>query len=125
VQPFANTLYKVTVSGAQLRAYLERLVEPRPSVHVSGVTITYDSAAAAGSRILSATVAGRAIRDDRTYTVVMNDFMVTGGDGLALARGARAVPLNLVDLDVLIDYARSRPQPVAAPDDVRIRAVSR
>ncbi len=69
---------------------------------------------------------GRPLRDDATYTIAMNDFMVTGGDGLGLVQGAGgAVPANIVDLDALIGYSRSRAQPVQPPTEVRLIAESR
>jgi len=112
------------VTGSALRDYLETLVGKRPNVHVSGVTITYDSTAAPGSRIRSATLAnGSTIRPDGRYTIVLNDFMATGGDGLGLGSNAvRTEVLNIVDLDALISYLRGLPQPVRAPIDRRLVA---
>jgi 2',3'-cyclic-nucleotide 2'-phosphodiesterase (5'-nucleotidase family) len=124
VQPFANVLYRLTVSGSALRTYFEKLVARRPNVHVSGVTITYDSTRAAGARILSARMAdGAMLRDDRTYTLILNDFLVTGGDGLGLSGVARRTEvLDVVDLDALVSYLRRAPQPVRGPTDIRFIA---
>jgi 2',3'-cyclic-nucleotide 2'-phosphodiesterase (5'-nucleotidase family) len=124
IQPFANQLYRVTVNGASLRQYLETLVAKKPSVHLSGATLTYDSTAAAGSRIVSVRMAdGRALRDDARYRLILNDFLATGEDGLALGAAAiRSEALPLVDLDALAAYLRSRPQPVVAPAGSRIVA---
>ena len=122
IQPFANILYRVTISGSTLRAYLEKLVARRPNVHVSGVTITYDSTRAPGSRIVSARLAtGGEIKSATRYTLILNDFLATGGDGLGVAAGAlKTEILNVVDLDALVSYVKSRPQPVQAPTDTRI-----
>jgi 2',3'-cyclic-nucleotide 2'-phosphodiesterase (5'-nucleotidase family) len=117
----------VTVRGRDLRAYLDRLVRrDQPNVHVSGVTVRYDSTRAAGSRIVSATLdGGRAIDDARVYSVILSDFLVTGGDGLGLAGSAiSTTPLNIVDLDALVGYLRSLPGPVRAPSEVRLRPAS-
>jgi len=124
IQPFANVLYRLTVTGSALRDYLARLVDKRPNVHVSGVVITYDSTAAPGSRVRSAKLAdGSMIRPDGRYTIVLNDFMATGGDGLGLGAGAlKSEVLNIVDLDALISYVRALPQPVRAPVDRRLIA---
>ncbi|HUF27975.1 MAG TPA: 5'-nucleotidase C-terminal domain-containing protein [Gemmatimonadaceae bacterium] len=126
VQPFGNTLYRLELRGSELRAYLERSVRRNPPrVHVSGLTVTFDITRAPGARILSVMMSdGRPLDDGRTYSLVINDFMVTGGDGLGLEeQGITAVPLDLVDLDVLIDYLRSRPQPVQPPRERRLIAV--
>jgi 2',3'-cyclic-nucleotide 2'-phosphodiesterase (5'-nucleotidase family) len=122
VQPFANILYRVTVPGTLLRGYLEKLVAKRPNVHVSGATVTYDSTRAAGSRVTHVRMAdGSALRDDRHYTIILNDFLATGGDGLGLASGAlRTEILPIVDLDAFVSYLRSRPQPVRGPADARL-----
>jgi 2',3'-cyclic-nucleotide 2'-phosphodiesterase (5'-nucleotidase family) len=121
IQPFGNILYRVTVTGKSLRAYLEKLVAKRPNVHVSGVTIRYDSTRAAGARITSATLSGgREIRDDAQYALILNDFLATGGDGLGVTTGAiRTDILQIADLDALVEFLRAQPQPVRVPTDVR------
>jgi 2',3'-cyclic-nucleotide 2'-phosphodiesterase (5'-nucleotidase family) len=123
IQPFANVLYRITGSGSALREYFEKLVARRPSVHVSGAVISYDSTRAAGNRIASVTVGGKALRDDAQYALVTNDFMATGGDGLGLTAGAtRTEILPIVDLDAFVEYLRTLPQPVRGPTDARIIA---
>ena len=127
VQPFANTLYKVTLTGRQLRRYFEQVVgRDSPDGHISGIRIAYDSTAPAGSRIVSATFTdGRSIDSTAKYTLVMNNFMATGGDELGLEGfGVTPTPLSIVDLDALIDYARSRPQPIVPPAEPRLVVVS-
>ncbi|AHG91375.1 5'-Nucleotidase domain-containing protein [Gemmatirosa kalamazoonensis] len=125
IQPFGNTLYKITVRGRDLRGYFEKLVSggPRVRMHTSGVLVTFDPSRPAGSRLVSLTTAdGRPLDDDRLYTMVLNDFLVTGGDGVDLARRATAVtPLNIVDLDALVGYLGTLPQPVRAPSEERFR----
>jgi 2',3'-cyclic-nucleotide 2'-phosphodiesterase (5'-nucleotidase family) len=124
VQPFANTLHRYTLRGRDLRAYLEKLVGARtpPRVHVSGVTLSYDPRRTSGQRIVAARLAdGREIADDAQYTLVMNNFMATGGDGLALeADAVHSEPLPVIDLDAFIDYLKQLPQPVRAPAERRI-----
>ena len=122
VEPFGNTLFRYTLTGAALRAYAEQLVAKPINAHVSGLTIRYDSARPAGARIVELTLAdGSDVVDARRYTLAINDFMVTGGDGLALTRAAiRLDDLQTVDLDVLAAYLRAQPQPVTAPAGARI-----
>jgi 2',3'-cyclic-nucleotide 2'-phosphodiesterase (5'-nucleotidase family) len=121
VQPFGNILYRVTVDGRDLRPYLERLVSHRrPSVHLSGVVVEYDTTRAAGSRIVAIRIGGAPLAEDRTYTVVLNDFEYTGGSGLGFGNLVRrAENLNLGDLDAFIAYLRGLPQPVQPPTDSR------
>jgi hypothetical protein len=62
-----------------------------------------------------------ALRDDGRYTIILNDFLVTGGDGLGLGAAAlRTEVLDIVDLDALVSYLRRAPQPVRGPTDIRI-----
>lgn len=124
VAPFGNVLYRVTVTGRTLLAYLERLVARPPHVHVSGVTLAYDSTHTSGTRLVSARLTdGREIRDDAAYTAILTDFLLTGGDGLGLGAAAlRTEALGIVDLDAIIRYVRSLPQPVRAPAEPRITA---
>jgi 5'-nucleotidase len=122
VEPFGNTLFRFTLTGAALRAYIEQLVAKPINVHVSGVTVRYDSSRPAGSRIVALTLAsGAQVADDKRYTIAMNDFMATGGDGLALNSSAvRVEDLKTVDVDALAAYLRAQKQPVAAPGEPRI-----
>jgi 2',3'-cyclic-nucleotide 2'-phosphodiesterase/3'-nucleotidase/5'-nucleotidase len=124
IQPFGNVLYRLTVTGGALREYLEKLVSKRPNVHVSGVTVTYDSTAKPGSRIISAKLSdGSSVRPDGRYTIILNDFLATGGDGLGLEAGAlKSEVLPIVDLDAFIAYLKKLPQPVRAPADRRLVA---
>jgi 2',3'-cyclic-nucleotide 2'-phosphodiesterase (5'-nucleotidase family) len=123
LQPFGNTLYRITVTGEALRAYLERLVARNdPRYHVSGVLLTYDPSAAPGARLRSATLTnGRPINPAGQYRIVLNNFMAEGGEGLGLSAGAiRREQLGIIDLDALVSYLKTLPQPVHAPTEVRI-----
>ena len=125
VQPFGNTLYRLTVRGRDLRAYLERLVgRDDINAHVSGVSLVYLPAKPPGSRISTVTMAdGRPLRDDGTYTLVLSNFLVGGGDGLGIAGGAiRTEPLGIPDIDALVSYVRAQPQPLRVPFEARLTA---
>jgi 2',3'-cyclic-nucleotide 2'-phosphodiesterase (5'-nucleotidase family) len=125
IQPFGNTLYRLTVRGRDLRAYLERLVgRDDLNAHVSGVSVVYLPAKPPGSRISTVTMAdGKPLRDDATYTLVLSNFLLGGGDGLGVAGGAiRIEPLGIVDIDALVSYVRAQRQPVRAPFEARLTA---
>lgn len=100
---------------------MERLVARRLNVHVSGIVVSYDSTAAVGGRVRRIRLAnGVDLRADGEYTLVLNDFLATGGDGLGLSSAARRTEvLPVVDLDAFVTYLRTRPQPVRAPTDAR------
>jgi 2',3'-cyclic-nucleotide 2'-phosphodiesterase (5'-nucleotidase family) len=125
IQPFGNTLYRLTVRGRALRAYLERLVgRDQPNAHVSGVNVLYAPARPSGSRITTVTMAdGKPLRDDATYTLVLTNFLVAGGDGLGLAGDAlQSEPLGIVDVDALVSYVRAQRQPLRYPFESRLSA---
>ena len=126
VQPFGNTLFTLRVRGADLRGYFARLVAGSGiRAHVSGVTMRYDPARSADDRLVEVRVGGKSIDPKRVYTITLNDFMVTGGDGLGLAGLAlETIATNIVDLDALVAYVKARPQGVAAPSVDRIISVT-
>ena len=118
VQPFSNVLVRLTVRGKDLRAYLEaNVARAAPRVHLSGVIAQYDLTRPAGSRIVSATLAGAPLDDARSYTVVFTDFMSTSGDGATLSAAAtKSESLGIIDLDALIAFAQSRPGAIIRAD---------
>ena len=126
LQPFGNTLYSLTMTGVQLRGLVEAMLAKSVNDHVSGMTIRYDPSKPVGSRIVSVTMAdGTPLSDIRTYNVIVNDFIATGGEGYnAGGRATASKPLNIVDLDALIDYLKSLPSPITAPTEVRIAPIS-
>ena len=69
---------------------------------------------------------GTPLSDARTYKCIVNDFLATGGEGYnAGGRATASTPLNIVDLDALIDYLRTLPAPIAAPMEIRIAPIGR
>ena len=93
--------------------------------HVSGLTIKYDPTRPKGVRIVSVTMVDNSpLSDTKTYDVIVNDFLATGGEGYnAGGRASVSKPLNIVDLDALIDYLKTLPQPITAPAEVRIAPI--
>ena len=128
LQPFGNVLYQMTATGAEIRRYFEALGSgDGPDEHISGAVATYDLSRPDGSRLVSLTLPdGRPLDDAATYTIVMNDFMATGRDGLALQRASRATKnLNIVDLDALVAYLKAQASPVRPPEGARVVSVAR
>jgi 2',3'-cyclic-nucleotide 2'-phosphodiesterase (5'-nucleotidase family) len=122
IQPFANTLYRMRMTGAQVREYMEKLVDrDEIGVHVSGVTIGYNPDKPKGERIVSLTLpAGRTLVDDAFYNVVVNNFMATGGSNMGPPEGTQLTPLNIGDLEALIAYIKTLKSPIKPPSESRI-----
>jgi 2',3'-cyclic-nucleotide 2'-phosphodiesterase/3'-nucleotidase len=122
MQPFGNVLVRIRLRGADLRAYLERVLERSSRLHLSGVTAVYDTSQVRGRRLTRATMAdGRPLDDGGQYVLVLSDFLAGGGDGLNVQERALAVEqTEIVDRDAFVAYVRSLPQPVRAPPGGRV-----
>ena len=107
VQPFANTLVTVTLTGAQLRQVLEEQWRDGTKLHlgISGFTYTYQPTAAQGSRITSITFQGAPVRDDQRFTVVTNSFIAAGGDGFTtFTKSTDKRDTGQVDLQASVEF---------------------
>ncbi|HYP00660.1 MAG TPA: bifunctional UDP-sugar hydrolase/5'-nucleotidase [Pyrinomonadaceae bacterium] len=96
ILPFENPLVKVEVTGATLRAALEhgvsRVREEKEAglfPQVSGLRFTYDGRLASGSRVTGVTVGGAPLDNAKTYTLAVNTYVLGGGDGYTMFKGAR------------------------------------
>jgi 5'-nucleotidase len=128
VQPFANGVVTMSLTGAQVEQVLEEQWQPagssRPFLHLGvsrGLRYVYDPAAPRGARILQVTLNGTPLDPAATYRVTVNSFLASGGDNfLTLAQGTQRQDNGFNDLNVLVDYFQTR-SPVS-PDAVE-RAV--
>ena len=121
IEPFGNTLVSVKMTGAQVRAWFEKILGGTIGVHVSGVTVAIDTTRAAGSRIVSLRLAdGRELSDGTTYNVIMNNFIAEGGSNLGPPAEAKQTPLGIIDIDALVDYIKTLKSPLVAPAQPRI-----
>jgi 5'-nucleotidase len=114
VQPSQNSLVKVTVTGRQLRKVLEHALDSgRPAAHVAGATVRYDPRRPAGRRIRGIEVGrGRKLEPNADYTLAIDDFLATGGEGYAMLAGLPSEPGAMLDVEGVVTYLRRLPQPV-------------
>ncbi|NYI04924.1 bifunctional metallophosphatase/5'-nucleotidase [Allostreptomyces psammosilenae] len=117
VQPFANILQTITLTGAQLDAVLEQQWQPQPNGTVAqrilqvsaNLHYTWSRSAPLGARVSGITVDGVPVAADQTYRVTVNNFLTGGGDGFSeLTRGTDLVG-GMIDLDALIAYLGANP----------------
>ncbi|HEX5655735.1 MAG TPA: bifunctional metallophosphatase/5'-nucleotidase [Polyangiales bacterium] len=122
IQPFGNSLVAMTLTGAQLKTALEqqwtatssRILSPS-----SGLTYSYSTSAALGSRVSALAVDGVAVDPAARYRVTVNSFLATGGDGfLVFNEGTERVGGD-VDIDALEKYLTAN-DPIDAPELNRI-----
>ncbi len=122
VQPFANTLVTMDLTGAQIRSVLEEQWQPagasRPHLRLgisAGLSYSYDPSAPRGSHILDIDFNGAPLDEAATYRVVVNSFLATGGDNFAtLAQGTNKADSGQVDLQAAVEYFASH-RDVAPP----------
>ena len=128
VQPFDNGLARMSLTGAQVKAVLEQQFNDAGDkiLQIAGLRETYDRTRAAGDRITGLTLAdGTAIDPAATYTVALNSFLATGGDGFTVFRLGTGVTSNGSDIDALEHYVASLPQPFTAPDPATAPRITR
>ncbi len=129
VQPFANTLVNMDLTGAQIESVLEEqwqaAGESRPFLRLGiseGFTYAYippPAGSPEGTRgeVTGMWLDGVAIDDAATYSVTVNSFLASGGDGFStLTEGADRQDTGQTDLEAMVDYmaefAADEPLPV-------------
>jgi 5'-nucleotidase len=96
ILPFKNKVVKLELTGATLRAALEHGVsrsaeegEPGRFPQLAGLRLTFDASRPLGSRIVSVTINGQLLDDNRKYTLATADFLSGGGDGYEMLKSSR------------------------------------
>lgn len=122
--PFFDSLTTVELSGADVKALLDRCAAmpredpPGGFLQVSGLTVRYE-----GGRAREVRVGGSPLDPARTYTVACTQFLLSGGDGLEefkRGRNARDWGLGLQEL-----LRRTLARPGFEPPGVEGRIVRR
>jgi len=125
VQPFANTLVNMQMTGAQIKTLLEQQwqrdgsgnVPSRPFLRLgtsTGFKFTYDPARAEGDRITGMWLDGAAIAPATSYSVTANSFLAAGGDNFrAFTQATGRRDSGKIDLETMVDYMDTH-SPVAA-----------
>lgn len=93
--PFRNSLCYVALKGSDLRAIFEFLAKTQMQA-VSGVQVVVRN-----HMLESIKVGGEPLDDKKTYGVATINFLLTGGDGLFIAKNA----LELIDSGVYVKDA--------------------
>ncbi len=116
VQPFANTLVNMKLTGAQIKTVLEQqwqrdaagAVPSRPFLRLGasdGFFATYDPTKAEGSRVTSMSLNGKALDPATAYSVTVNSFLASGGDNFrGFNAGTAKRDTGKADLQAMVDY---------------------
>ena len=131
VQPFANNLVTLDLTGEQLYCLLEQQFQVGrvlyPSASVSYVVDTAGTTAAAGAdpctgtRVVDGSLVIGAVAVDpaKTYRITVNNFLAGGGDGFTVLRSGTNAVTGPIDLDAFTAYLGAT-SPVSAPSLDRI-----
>ncbi|MBU1228083.1 MAG: bifunctional metallophosphatase/5'-nucleotidase [Actinobacteria bacterium] len=120
VQPFANYLTTMTLTGAQIDALLEQQFVAGRMLQVSdGFTYTWSSSAPVGSKVdpASIMIGGVPIDLGADYRVTMNSFLADGGDGFTVFTQGTDRITGIVDVDALADYLGASSPVAPGPQD--------
>ncbi|MER7683426.1 bifunctional metallophosphatase/5'-nucleotidase [Streptomyces sp. NPDC097610] len=133
VQPFANTVNLVNLTGAQVITALQQQVsganEAAPKIlQISkGLTYTLDLTKTGAARVVADSVKlnGAAIDPAATYRVAMNSFLAGGGDGFAELGKGTNVLVGGDDLAAFESYltansSAAAPYPVPTADRITV-----
>jgi 2',3'-cyclic-nucleotide 2'-phosphodiesterase (5'-nucleotidase family) len=117
VEPAGSDLVRLTITGAQLSALLERALADAgvPTVHLAGAQVRYDPRAPAGKRVRGVTLTGgRKLRQDAEYTLGTDEATAGGAGGLSPLAGVQYEREGMLDVEAVGAFLRRLPQPVEA-----------
>lgn len=127
VQPFGNSLVKMELTGQQIYTLLEQQWVGQTFARIlktSGLRYTWNAAAPVGSRIVAIYRNGVPIDTGAMYSVTVNSFLADGGDNFLVLRDGVNRVGGAVDLDALIAYIQSIPQPFTSAIEGRIQRLN-
>jgi 5'-nucleotidase len=115
LQPFENRMVRLTMTGVQIKNVLEQALNGEtPAMHIGGMQVTWKPTAPVGQRVQRIVLTnGEDVRADASYTAGVPDFLAQAGDGYrGFAGVSRNEDAGVRDLEGLINYLQSLPQPV-------------
>jgi len=106
VQPFANVLVTMDMTGAQIDALLEQQFQGGNGVLQISASLTYDrnNSLPAGDRISNVRINGVPIDPAATYRVTVNNFLADGGDNYTVFKQGTNRFVGEIDLDAFARY---------------------
>ena len=99
--PFKNNLCYVALKGRDVRALLDQMAREKFLI-IGGMNVVVQN-----GKILSATVDGEPLDDDRVYGIATINFLLDGGDGFSIAENALEVIHSKGWIyDTVLDYVK-------------------
>ena len=123
VQPFGNILRVVEMTGAQIVEALNQQYDEDQAYYlqISGLRYTYTDQNDPNQPYKVVQVYdqhNQPLDMNKTYNVVINDFLAGGGDGFSAFKGTKVVGIVGQDTDAFIDYITDMTndgKPITAP----------
>ncbi|WP_261381468.1 bifunctional metallophosphatase/5'-nucleotidase [Paenibacillus cremeus] len=124
VLPFPNTLVVLEAKGSEIAAAMENGVSQVELgagrfPQISGMSFSYNPSKPAGQRVVEVKVGGNPIDPNKTYKLVTNDFISSGGDGYAMFIDKKAMNSGIT-LYELVEEAMTTQKNVNPAVDGRI-----
>ena len=125
--PFSNTLIIVEMKGADVVDFFNYVASIYQTSGAFGqvskqvrYTITYNNGV--DGKISDLTIGGNPVDPERIYKFAVNNYIYSGGDGYDILkqRAIKAVDLNILVTDAVIETLKQSKQPVAPALDGRI-----
>jgi len=115
VQPFGNQVVSVSLTGAEIKKYLDVVANIQPDsggyAQFAGISLTTD-----GKQVSNVSINGKPLQDTQSYRMATNSFNAAGGDGYPrLDNHAGYANSGAVDAQVLRDFIKAH-SPVKASD---------
>ncbi len=121
VLAFGGYAVSVKVTGRELRDILEQAYSALPAAgggfaQISGFSVRLQPSNPPGSRVVNIVLPSGPVRDDRLYTLAVNDFLAEGGDNCPHLAGKSRLQMHTTMQDALIAFlARADTRRYAAP----------
>jgi len=110
IMPFDNFLVTFDLSGAEIKKAIDHGIM-NPNItdgQFAGLKVEYDGTKPFESRVTSIALAdGTPLDMNKTYKVVVNDFMFTGGDKYDFSKATNVVETYIPIRDALIDEIKA------------------
>jgi 5'-nucleotidase/UDP-sugar diphosphatase len=127
--PFDNYLYVVTLKGSDVIELFDFIGQVKQGAggwaqmsKEVNYTITID--AAGNGKIANVTIGGKPIDPNKEYKIATNDYLAQGGDAyVALTKSIGTLNTSITLTDIIPDYVKTLPQPVAPVIDGRITVI--
>ncbi|MFE5128149.1 bifunctional metallophosphatase/5'-nucleotidase, partial [Bacillus mobilis] len=124
IQPFGNQLIKVDLTGQDIRDILNQQWQKGTTrmLQISGIQYTWNANKPNGEKVTNIRLTnGEELSPSKTYSVVANAFLASGGDGFVSFKNGKNAETGPNDFEALVDYVKQLKEPIQPIIDGRIQ----